>query len=63
MEWGWGYARRIVSHIRRIVREVLDLAPVADDESRTSWMDRYGSDYRFTGAGFDERDALDDEDE
>lgn len=62
MDWEWGYSRQVISHIRKIVRESISMAPGVG-EARSGWMARYGSEYRFTGSGFEEERSDDEEDE
>ena len=58
MSWEWGYSRQIVSLLQKIVRKSIDIAP-ASGEEKSGWTAKYGSEYRFTGAGFDEEPGTD----
>ncbi|RJE21605.1 hypothetical protein PHISCL_06065 [Aspergillus sclerotialis] len=58
MGWEWGYSCHIVSLLQKIVKKSIEIAPAAREE-KSGWMAKYGSEYRFTGAGFDEEPPVD----
>lgn len=61
MSWEWGYSRQIVSLLQKMVKESIEIAPTSE-EGKSGWMAKYGSEYLFTGAGFDEH-GVDGDDE